>query len=278
MQLEQPIQGTHPGESGQSCLEYLLQGLSTVPPNVGIFLQTSWRMHPEICSVVSQAVYDNRLQAHPDNCRRTLRRQCDWPTSRFIPPDKDAGLVWLPVNHEGNVQSSVEEVDVIENLISDLLHCEIVNLDGGTRPLELKDILVVTPYNMQARLIKQRVAGVAVASVDKFQGQQAPVVILSMCASEGRSTARGLDFLFSKSRLNVAISRAQTMAFVVSSAQLLNVSCSSVPQMNLLNFFYQIVEKGQSTPDSANLRDWPLFNLPAADCRYFAVPSLILKA
>jgi predicted RecB family nuclease len=246
MQLEQPIQGSHPGESGQSCLEYLLQDKATVPPNFGIFLDTTYRMHPDLCTVISSAIYDSRLHHDGENERQKLVIP-QHLTSRLT---KTTGIDWIPVFHTGNAQASVEEADAIAALVKDLLNCTVIDKRGNERPVTLKDdILIVAPYNMQVRLISDRIKGVQVASVDKFQGREAPIVILSMCASEGSSSPRGVDFLFNKSRLNVAISRAQCLAFVVGSEELIKTNCSTLPQMDLLNLFCRLVTVGKSAPE-----------------------------
>ncbi len=246
MQLEQPIQGSHPGECGQSCLEYLLEDRSTIPDNMGIFLGTTRRMHSDICEVISHAVYDSRLNSHPENDKQILVSPGQLSTTF----SKRAGIVWVPVSHSGNTQASDQEVQAIENLVSLLLRCCVSDKTGSINVITMSDILIVTPYNMQVRKIAARIPGACVASVDKFQGQEAPIVILSMCASEGSSSSRGLDFLFSRSRLNVAISRAKTLAFVVGSPELINTPCTSLKQMKLLSFFCQIVSAGESAMDA----------------------------
>ncbi len=245
MQLEQPIQGSHPGECGQSCLEYLLQERATIPDNLGIFLGTTRRMHSDICEVISQAVYDSRLTSHDDNNKQMLIAPGQLSTAF----SKRSGIVWIPVSHSGNTQASDEEVLAIENLVNLLLKCCVSDKQGNINVVALSDILIVTPYNMQVRKIASRIPGACVASVDKFQGQEAPIVILSMCASEGSGSPRGLDFLFSRSRLNVAISRAKTLAFVVGSPELVNTRTTSLKQMKLLSFFCQIVSAGQTAND-----------------------------
>ncbi|MBX9693241.1 MAG: hypothetical protein K2Z81_12710, partial [Cyanobacteria bacterium] len=145
---------------------------------------------------------------------------------------------------------SDEEVDAIDGLIKKLLQCRVQDKNGVARTLTLKDILIVTPYNMQVRKIAHRIPGTRVGSVDKFQGQEAPVVILSMCASEAYSSPRGIDFLLSKNRLNVAISRAKTLAFIVASPALLRTPCNSIKQMKLVNFFCRLVEAASSAQES----------------------------
>lgn len=243
MQLEQPVEGSHPGESGKSSLEYFLQGHPTVPEHLGVFLGTTYRMHPDICTVISDAVYESRIQPHS----QTVRQVLIFPDSQVANQiGKSSGVVWLPVEHEGNAQASDEEVDRIEKLVIELLKCSYTNRLGETKQVSLNDILIVAPYNMQVRKIASKINGAQVASVDKFQGREAPIVILSMCASDGGSSPRGMEFLFSMSRLNVAISRAQTLAFVVGSPNLTKTPGSSLGQMRLLNFFCQIVKAGAS--------------------------------
>lgn len=246
MQLEQPMQGSHPESVGESCLQYLLEGHATIPPELGIFLDTSFRMHPAICNVISDAVYEGRLKSGPKTANQLIHAPA------HINFGKDAGIVLVPVEHEGNTQCSEEEVCEIDSLVSKLLQCEYSTEDKIRKKITLEDILVVSPYNMQVRLLEAKIPGLKVASVDKFQGQQAPVVILSMCASDGVSSPRGMDFLFSKNRLNVALSRARSMAFVVGNPALLDTACHSIRQMQLLNFYCQIVETANAVHDSAN--------------------------
>ncbi len=242
MQLEQPVEGTHPGESGKSSLEYFLQDHATVPENLGIFLGTTYRMHPDVCQVISSAVYESRIVPHPGTAQQVLRI----PSAVSGRIGKVSGIVWVPVEHSGNTQASDQEVQKIDAIVKDLLLCHYTDKDGQTKPITLNDILIVAPYNMQVRKIASCISGAQVASIDKFQGREAPVVILSMCASDAGSSPRGMDFLFSMSRLNVAISRAKTIAFVVGNPNLTKTACTSLKQMRLLNFFCQIVDAGMN--------------------------------
>jgi predicted RecB family nuclease len=238
MQLGQPLKGSHPGESGQSALEYLLQEHQTIPPDFGIFLGTTYRMHPHLCKFVSSAVYESRLHSAPQTSERLILL----PNTSSFP--KSSGILFVPVLHEGNTQCSEEEAQVIQSLIKELTAGEV--FDKGVRlPLLPSDILVVAPYNMQVRLLKQNHLPEYVGTVDKFQGQQAIVVILSMCASDGNDLARGLEFLFSKNRLNVAISRAKCLAVVVGHPRLAATSCTKVEQMELINLYCRLVRDGQ---------------------------------
>ena len=237
MQLSQPMKGTHPGESGQSILEYLLQDTQVIPDHFGIFLGTSWRMHPDVCSFISGAVYEDRLS----NEAHTAKRLLDISASNNSIDLKPSGLLYIPVEHDGNAQDSEEEAEVIKQIVEDLKKCSFVD-DGKVRPLVLDDILIVAPYNMQVRRLRVLLPGAKVGSVDKFQGQEAPVVIVSMCSSSGDASSRGLEFIFSKNRLNVAISRAQSLAIVVGSPALARTHCRQVEQVELVNLFCRIVE------------------------------------
>ena len=236
MQLGQPIQGSHPGESGQSVLEYFLQGHATIPASLGLFLDRSRRMHPAVCGFISAAVYEDRLASEPDTARRVLRLPAGG--GRLV--TREAGLLFVPVEHEGNVQGSDEEVEVICRLVAELADCEHTDLSGSVvgRIDPLRDVLIVAPYNLQVRKLRAALpAGVRVGSVDKFQGQEAPVVIVSMCASAGETGGRGLAFVLDQNRLNVAISRAQSLAIVVGDPRLVESGCGSIADMRRLNLY-----------------------------------------
>lgn len=240
MQLSQPIKGTHPGESGLSALNYLLQEKQTIPADFGIFLATSFRMQEELCNFVSEAVYEGRL--HVDV--RAKKRKLIAPGGYDSNISKASGVLFIPVEHEGNTQSSAEEVEVIRGLISDLCSFRL-GVDGEETDLQKSDIVVVAPYNMQVRALKNVHSADRVGTVDKFQGQEAAVVIVSMCASDGSESARGMQFLFSRNRLNVAISRAQCLTIVVGCPRLARTECSSVEQMALVNLFCRFMEGSQ---------------------------------
>lgn len=247
MQLSQPLQGTHPGESGQSVLQYLLQNKQVVPDDFGIFLGSSWRMHPDICNFISGAVYEDRLYAQDCAARRFIHlpdeavseAQGSWSL-------KSSGIVYVPVQHEGNSQDSEEEARAIVRIVEMLRTCSFV--DGTIRRMLVpNDILIVAPYNMQVRRLQAALPGIKVGSVDKFQGQEAPVVIVSMCSSSADTSSRGLEFIFNKNRLNVAISRAQSLAIIVGSPELASVHCNYVEQMELVNLFCRIIQTGTAS-------------------------------
>ena len=231
MQLAQPSQGVHPGESGQSVLEFLMQEHSTVPDDRGVFLGTSRRMHSDVCRFISEAFYESRLRAETDNDRQHLVLSAS--ASKQLKP---TGICFFEVEHEGCSQRSEVEANEIKAIFTNLLGQSWVNRDGVMAVLSEQDILVVSPYNMQVNLLREILpAGVRVGTVDKFQGQQAPVVIVSFATSTHEDAPRGLDFLFSRNRLNVAISRAQCLAVIVANPRLLDASCRTVEQVKMVN-------------------------------------------
>ena len=242
MQLAQPIQGSHPGDSGRSGLEYLLDGHDTIPPKMGVFLNTTRRLHPDICNFISKAVYEGRLQADQSTATRSIA--CPNDPGRI---SRSSGIIFVPVLHEGNAQCSDEEVEVIWQITHDLIGRKWRDADGTTRRLAMSDILFVAPYNMQVRRLQKRLGSAArVGSVDKFQGLEAPVVIVSMCASEIEDCPRGAEFLLNRNRINVAISRAQCLAIVVGSPRIMTSRCQTIEQMELVNLYCWLTDYSES--------------------------------
>ncbi|MGH7535393.1 MAG: AAA domain-containing protein, partial [Gemmatimonadales bacterium] len=173
MQLGQPVQGSHPGETGLSCLEYLLQGNATVPPETGVFLGISYRMHGDVCRFISEAIYEGRLTSGLKAQRHRVVRGA---RSSLVPAE--TGVVWVPVPHDGCAQSSDEEVDVISRIVDELLARTVIDQEGRSRTMTLQDILLVAPFNAQVRSLRRVLGSAArVGSVDLFQGQEAAVVI-----------------------------------------------------------------------------------------------------
>jgi uncharacterized protein len=231
MQLSQPIQGTHPGSSGLSALEYLLGDVATVSPERGIFLATSRRMNPDICGFVSEAFYEGRLRPERgnENQRLILRQGADAALAA-------AGVRFTPVEHDACSQKSAEEAARIRQLYLSLLTQQWVDRSGMSHPVGADDILVISPYNMQVNLLRSVLPrGARVGTVDKFQGQEAAVVLISMATSSAEDMPRNIEFLFSRNRLNVAISRARCLAVIVASPGLLDAPCSRIEQMRLVN-------------------------------------------
>ena len=244
MQLGQPIQGAHPGRSGESTLEYLLDGGATISPEKGIFLDTTWRMRLDVCGFISEAVYDSKLKPHPRNQNQMII------LNEFAHPClKPSGLSFVPICHDGCSQKSEEEAELIREIIDSLLGQRYRDRDGKERPLTLDNIMVVAPYNMQVNLLKRILpAGARVGTVDKFQGQESEVVIISMTTSSGEYLPRRIEFLYSKNRLNVAISRARTLSILVVNLLLLSIKCNTTEQMELVNTlcwarYYRSVDK-----------------------------------
>jgi uncharacterized protein len=215
-QLPQVSQALHPEPVQRAALAWLADGHDTLPPELGYFLASSYRMRPEVCAVVSHLSYDDRLASDPCTERRTL-------------DGVEPGVHTLLVDHQGNRAASNEEADRIVALVDDLLGRvwtdPFDHERPEPRPLEDEDIVVVAPFNAQVNRLRERLdaAGhhdVPVGTVDKFQGREAAVAIVSMAASAANSSSRGAGFLLSRHRLNVAISRAQHAAFLVHAPQL----------------------------------------------------------
>ena len=228
-QLPQVTQATHPVGSGASVLEHLLAGRATIAADRGVLLDESWRMHPDVCAFVSERSYDRLLHS---------RRECALRRVDSRGSLGGAGLRFVSVDHDGRSQASEEEAAAIASLCSELLVSETLVYDdtGTAAPLRPDQIMVVAPYNLAVQCISSRVpAGVRVGTVDKFQGQQAPIVFFAMTSSSGEDVPRGLDFLFSKNRLNVAVSRAQCLALVVASPRLLDADCRTLETMELVD-------------------------------------------
>jgi predicted RecB family nuclease len=232
-QLAQVSQGTHPDGVGASVLEHLLGPHQTVPPEQGIFLDRTRRMHPDVCRFVSEIVYDGRLVGLPELANQT---------TAF-----GTGLRFLPVDHTGNVAAAPEEADRVAREIRAMLGGSWTNRKGETLALSQNDFMVVAPYNAQVRLLRRtlQAAGlgdVPVGTVDKFQGREAPVVFYSMATSSAEDVPRTLDFLFSRNRLNVAVSRAMCLACIVASPRLLESRAWTIEQMRLINALCRFAE------------------------------------
>jgi superfamily I DNA and/or RNA helicase len=231
MQLGQPIQGVHPGRSGLSVLEYVLEDAATIPPERGVFLATTYRMHNDICRFISQAVYDGRLQPEAKN-----QNQCIVLSGSADPALRPTGINFIEVQHEGCSQRCEEEGAVIHRLYTNLLTQHYRDCEGKVHPIKPENIMVITPYNMQVNYLSSILpSGSRVGTVDKLQGQEAEIVLISMVTSSGEDLPRDLEFLYSKNRLNVAISRARIFACILANPRLLEVECNTVEQLKLVN-------------------------------------------
>lgn len=228
-QLPQVSQAAHPEGSALSVLEHLLGDRQTVEDDRGIFLAETWRMHPDVTRFVSELMYDGRLRSAPG--RERQRIVADGLLS-------GTGLRRLSVEHSGHGQSSPEEATEIGAAITGLLDegARYVDHDGNEHALRPQDILVLTPFNAQVRRLEDRLpAGVRIGTVDKLQGQQAQISFYSMATSSGEDIPRNIEFLFSRNRFNVAVSRARCLAVLVCSPRLLDIRANSIEQMRLVN-------------------------------------------
>lgn len=245
-QLPQPAKGTHPEGAGASALEHVLGNHDTVPPDRGLFLDTTWRMHPDVCAPVSELSYDSLL--HP---RDGLERQ-------IVAGDDElsgAGIRWYPVPHVGCSVRSDAEVDVVVDLVDRLTGREWTDADGRVSRLGADHILVVAPYNAQVGQLIATLDGRArVGTVDKFQGQQAPVVIVSLTTSSAADAPRGVDFVANRNRLNVAVSRARSLAVLVGSPALLTAPARSVEQLQGINTLCRLIEHSGICPPGVSQR------------------------
>lgn len=237
LQLAQVSQGTHPPGTGASVLEHLLGNHATVPPDRGIFLEHTRRMHPDVCRFVSEVVYDGRLGWAPGVARQA---------TAF-----GTGLRFLPVEHAGNSVSSTEEAVRIAATIRTMLGGAYTGPSGESAPLGQADFMVVAPYNAQVRQLRRalddaELREVPVGTVDRFQGREAAVVFYSMATSSADDLPRNLEFLFSRNRLNVAVSRARCLAYVVASPRLLESRARTIGQMRLINALCRFVEMAEA--------------------------------
>ena len=239
-QLGQPSRGVHPTGAEASALGHVLGERSTVPPSRGLFLHRSFRMHPDICRFVSEMAYDGQLEADA-SCEKQLVGEG--------PLLAGAGLRWLPGAHHGNRIRSEEEVAAVVAAVSALLGRPFTDHHGEQRPLAVDDVLVIAPFNAHvARLAAALPAGARVGTVERFQGQEAPVVVYSMAASSADDAGRGIDFLCSLNRLNVAVSRARALAVLVCSPALLESRCRRPGQLRLVNALCRFVELATPVP------------------------------
>jgi len=242
MQLEQPTQGKHPGQASLSVLNYYLDGHDTVPDHLGLFLDTSYRLHPEICFFVSHHCYEGRLQPAPGNERQSIALG---PKQRWI--KKSSGVVFSPVDHDDAGQGSEAEAERCLEIFNELLGKKFTGKDGKARPLTLDDFLFISPYNLQARYIRERLpAGAKVASVDKFQGKEAPVCILSLGCGGQDPGPRGLAFVLNRNRLNVAVSRAQALFILLANPALVQFATSK-GEISLANTFCKLISPSQGS-------------------------------
>lgn len=241
LQLAQVTQASHPGTSGRSTLEHVLGDAVTIPPDRGVFLPVTRRMHPAITGLLSEQVYEGRLSAHGDCAMHAV--------------DDRSGLRWVRMAHTGRSTESPEEAELVVRLVRSLIGApwsDSGHGDGATTvPLPAEQIMVITPYNDQVDLVRaaldadRQTSSVKVGTVDRLQGQEAAVVIFSMVTSSGEDMTRGIDFLFSRNRLNVAVSRARALAYLVCTDELLDTRAKDVGSMQLIGTLCALVETAE---------------------------------
>ncbi|MCA9406454.1 MAG: TM0106 family RecB-like putative nuclease [Candidatus Omnitrophica bacterium] len=235
-QLDQPTQGSHPDGTDVSALNHVLDGAHTIPENKGLFLEETWRLHPEIASFTSELFYDGKLKS-----RKGLENQ------RIESSDviNGAGLIYIPVKHSGNQSSSKEEAAVIKKMVENILasNTQWSDSEGKKESITLSEILIIAPYNAQVFEIQQQLPDARVGTVDKFQGQEAPITIYSMATSTYEDAPRGMDFLYNLNRLNVATSRARCISILVACPQVFEPDCKTPDQIRLANAFCRFLER-----------------------------------
>ena len=241
-QLPMVTQGVHPDGINVSGLAHLLGSDATITPDRGLFLNETRRLHPRVNDYVSDAFYEGRLEAHPSTSRVLLANE-----NAALDALTGAGVRWLPVVHSGNGADSAQEAAVIADVIEALVGKRQRLADGAEHILGLDDVIVVTPYNAQVAEIQKALKvqlGTTgnVGTVDKFQGREGVVAIYSMASSSREDAPRDMGFLYSRNRLNVAVSRAESIAIVVASPEVLAAGCRTPEQMRLLDALCRYVE------------------------------------
>jgi uncharacterized protein len=234
-QLDQPLQGSHPPGADRSALAHLLGDEATMPVDRGLFLEHTWRMHPALTAFTSAAFYEDRLGS---------REQLSIQAVHGPMPMTGVGPRLVSVEHIGSENASPEEARQVAALVTTLLQSGStwVDRDSEPHPLTWEDVLIVAPYNAQVGEIQRLLPEARVGTVDKFQGQEAPISIYSMTSSSAGDAPRGMSFLYSRNRLNVATSRARCIAVVVASPELIRVRARTVGDMRLANALCLFVE------------------------------------
>ena len=246
-QLPQVSQGSHPEPVDTSALAWVIGDHDTLPPELGYFLAETRRMHPELAGVVSELSYEGRLSAHPA------------AGTRHVTGCGPAGLVWHPVGHRGNATHSAEEAAAAVRLAQEVLAGTVRVGTGAERLLTPADIIVVAAYNAQVEtvsdaLVAAGLAEIRVGTVDRFQGLEAVIAIVTLAASSAEDVPRGLEFLLMRNRLNVAISRAQRAAHLISSDRLGEGLPQSAEGLSALSGYLRLTERaargGEPATDS----------------------------
>jgi uncharacterized protein len=234
-QLDQPLQGSHPPGADRSALAHLLGDRATIADEHGLFLERTWRLHPDLCAYTSEVFYDGRLTAEP----RLIVQAVHGPDGL-----DGTGPRLALVDHVGNDNESVEEAELVARTARTLVEsgARWTDDEGHERPVGWEDVVIVAAYNAQVGEIRKLIPEARVGTVDKFQGQEAPISIYSMASSSPEDAPRGMTFLYSRHRLNVATSRARCIALVVASPGLLRVVARSPEEMRLANALARFAE------------------------------------
>ncbi len=235
-QLDQPRKGSHPRGAERSALAHLLGEATTMPRELGLFLETTWRLHPAVCRFTSEVFYESLLEPREHLAKQDVR--ADWPLN-------GTGLRFVAVPHTGNDVDAPAEANAVASLARSLVEggATWVDAEGDEHQLGWDDVVIVAPYNAQVAAIEERLPPQArVGTVDKFQGQEAPISIYSMTSSTAEDAPRGMGFLYSRNRLNVATSRARCLAVIVASPALVAVRAATPGQMRLANGLCRFVE------------------------------------
>jgi len=236
-QLDQPLRGSHPPGADRSALAHVLGADATMPPEQGLFLETTWRLHPDLCRFTSAVFYDDRLE--PEAHLAIQRLRADTALVDGVGPRL------LEVATHGAENESPIEAEAVAQVARALVDGGATWVDGRghVRPVTWSEVLIVAPYNAQVGAIRRLLpADARVGTVDKFQGQEAPISLYSLTTSSPELAPRGMDFLYSRHRLNVATSRARCVAVVVASPDLFRVRARTPEQMRLANAFCRFVE------------------------------------
>jgi len=250
-QLEQPQKASHPDGVGISVLDHVLEGHQTMPPERGLFLPVTWRLAPSICAFTSEVFYEHKLTSKPGLDRQRLAGPGAFAGS---------GLFYVEANHDARRSACDEEAAIVEQIVGDLLTPGRRWIDQYDReqPITLDDILIVAPYNAHVARLQERLApaitqrgmdpaALRVGTVDKFQGQEAAIVIFSMATSRPDDAPRGMEFLYSPNRLNVATSRARCASILVASPRLFEPDCRTPRHMQLANALCRFREMAKTT-------------------------------
>ena len=238
-QLERPLKGSHPEGAEKSALQHLIGEHKTIPSTMGMLLPETWRMHPNICAFTSEVFYEGRLKARPETASRVLHGHSSIQGSRIVVRTCRSSGKPQFINGRGG-----RHTRIMESLVTaDVQWSPSV---GESRPLAWEDILIVAPYNAQVADLSTRLPKARIGTVDKFQGQQAAIVIYSLTTSSTDDAPRGMEFLYSLNRLNVATSRAQSNVILVGNPKLFEPDCRSPRQMQLANALCRYLEMAKT--------------------------------